>query len=170
MANMLFWFSITPTGPNDPVRTIVTRCVPLSPCSPRIPLISDIPSMAAVLTTTMTMRIILSVRGTLVNGGSYAVTSSSHPSRSGGTSHVISTNRVGGGITNPVLSINQSQAPAPYSVPLEAEQKSQDWPGEYDQNSVGEGKEGILETPAPDAGVTITIEAETVHDPYREVK
>ena len=52
MVNMIFWFVITPTGDIDPVRTIVT-------------------SMAAVLTTTMTLRIILSVRGSLKDGGSY---------------------------------------------------------------------------------------------------
>lgn len=38
MVNMLFWFIIKPTGEIDPIRTIVT-------------------SMAAVLTTSMTMRI-----------------------------------------------------------------------------------------------------------------
>ena len=59
MVNMLFWFIMKPTGPEDPIKTIVT-------------------SMAAVLTTSMTLRIILSVRGTLKNGGSYAVSSTSH--------------------------------------------------------------------------------------------
>lgn len=53
MVNMLFWFIIKPTGPGDTIRTIVT-------------------SMAAVLTMTMTMRIILSIRGTLADGGSFA--------------------------------------------------------------------------------------------------
>ncbi|OCH91852.1 hypothetical protein OBBRIDRAFT_701408, partial [Obba rivulosa] len=53
MINMLFWFIITPTGPEDPIRTIVT-------------------SMTAVLTTSMTMRIILCVRGTLKRGGGFA--------------------------------------------------------------------------------------------------
>ncbi|KAH9936271.1 uncharacterized protein B0H18DRAFT_318790 [Fomitopsis serialis] len=53
MVNMLFWFIIKPTGPEDPIRTIVS-------------------SMAAVLTASMTMRIILAVRGPLTNGGRYA--------------------------------------------------------------------------------------------------
>ena len=70
---MLFWFIITPTGPEDPVRTIVT-------------------SMAAVLTASMTMRIILAVRGSLRQGGSFAVSSGTHPSRSG-TTHVVTASR-----------------------------------------------------------------------------
>lgn len=61
MVNMLFWFIVTPDGPEDTIRTIVT-------------------SMAAVLTMTMTMRIILSVRGSLVNGGSFAGSSSNQSS------------------------------------------------------------------------------------------
>jgi len=62
ITNVLFWFIIKPTGNDDAVRTIVT-------------------SMAAVLTTTMTMRIILSVRGSLVAGGSFSGSySASHSS------------------------------------------------------------------------------------------
>ncbi|KAI0304367.1 hypothetical protein B0F90DRAFT_1243530 [Multifurca ochricompacta] len=53
MVNMLFWFIIKPDSDGDSIKTIVT-------------------SMAAVLTTTMTLRIILSVRGTLYYGGSFA--------------------------------------------------------------------------------------------------
>ncbi|KAF9483448.1 hypothetical protein BDN70DRAFT_873724 [Pholiota conissans] len=55
--NMLFYFIATPTDTADPIKTIVT-------------------SMAAVLTTSMTLRIILSVRGTLVHGGSFALSAS----------------------------------------------------------------------------------------------
>jgi hypothetical protein len=47
--------------------------------------------MAAVLTTSMTLRIILSVRGTLDNGGSFALSASSGLSGSSRTTHVIST-------------------------------------------------------------------------------
>lgn len=53
MINVLFWFIIRPTGNSDSIRTIVT-------------------SMAAVISTTMTRRIILSVRGPLFDGGSFA--------------------------------------------------------------------------------------------------
>ncbi len=68
MANVLFWFIIRPTDTGDTVRTIVTRYVN------KYRLISLIPrasSMAAVLTTSMTLRIILSVRGNLDYGGSF---------------------------------------------------------------------------------------------------
>jgi hypothetical protein len=70
MVNMLFFFIIKPTDDRDSIKTIVT-------------------SMAAVLTTSMTLRIILSVRGSLEKGGAFALsysvgTSSSHVSgRSG---------------------------------------------------------------------------------------
>jgi len=68
--NMLFWFIIRPTDERDTVKTIVT-------------------SMAAVLTTSMTLRIILSVRGPLEYGGSFA--HSSALTGSSRTTHIIST-------------------------------------------------------------------------------
>lgn len=74
LTNMLFWF-ITPTGENDSIKTMVS-------------------SMAAVLTSTMTLRIILSVRGPLAHGGSFALSGSTATSTSR-TTHVIST-RSGG--------------------------------------------------------------------------
>jgi hypothetical protein len=52
-----------------------------------------LPSMTAVLTTSMTLRIVLSVRGTLASGGSFAGSTTNGSSR---TTHVISTSR-----TNP---------------------------------------------------------------------
>ncbi|KAI0250752.1 hypothetical protein BJV78DRAFT_1216705 [Lactifluus subvellereus] len=51
--NMLFWFIVKPNADGDSIKTIVT-------------------SMTAVITTTMTLRIILSVRGPLYYGGSFA--------------------------------------------------------------------------------------------------
>ncbi|TCD65097.1 hypothetical protein EIP91_003071 [Steccherinum ochraceum] len=146
MVNMLFWFIMTPTGIEDPIKTIVT-------------------SMAAVLTTSMTLRIILSVRGSLVSGGSFAVTSASHPSRSGGTTHVISASRRGDAATNPVLSLQQPQ-PATYTVPLEA--KEREWVGtEYDgKSSVGDKEVFDPATPRSphDNGVKITVATETDYD------
>jgi hypothetical protein len=71
--NMLFWFIIKPTDEADTVKTTVT-------------------SMAAVLTTSMTLRIILSVRGSLNHGGSFAGGSSAHSGNSRST-NVISTSR-----------------------------------------------------------------------------
>jgi hypothetical protein len=96
MVNMLFWFIVKPTGIDDTIKTTVT-------------------SMAAVLTTTMTLRIILSVRGSLVHGGAFAGSSSSgaqhgpgssgggaaNVARSHGTTHVLSRSAAGGpGILN----------------------------------------------------------------------
>lgn len=69
---MLFFFIARPTDAADPIKTIVT-------------------SMAAVLTTSMTLRIILSVRGTLAHGGSFALSGSSAGQTSSHTTHVLST-------------------------------------------------------------------------------
>lgn len=144
MVNMLFWFIITPTGPNDPVRTIVT-------------------SMAAVLTASMTMRIILAVRGSLVSGGSFAVSSTSHPSRSGNTTHVISASRgAPGAPPNPVLSLGAVRDQAAYAVPLQAGDKAADWDG---KSSVGgrdqKGDIFPVESNGADNGVHVTVESET---------
>lgn len=77
LANTLFWFIIRPTDISDSIRTIVT-------------------SMAAVLTTSMSLRIVLSVRGTLEHGGTFALSNSS-AATSSRTTHVISGGRSGGG-------------------------------------------------------------------------
>jgi len=69
MINMLFWFIIRPSDDRDPVRTIVT-------------------SMTAVLTSSMTLRIILSVRGGLEQGGSFALSAS--VGASSRSTHIIS--------------------------------------------------------------------------------
>ena len=55
MVNMLFWFIVQPAGVSDTIKTTVT-------------------SMTAVLTTTMSLRIILSVRGSLVALQQLAIT------------------------------------------------------------------------------------------------
>ncbi|CAE6361976.1 unnamed protein product [Rhizoctonia solani] len=92
MVNMLFWFIVRPKDNADTIKTIVT-------------------SMTAVLTVTMTLRIILSVRGSLQSGGAYSGTTSSgasrsHPSNSGAIPgsnsgpHIISTRA-----THPVVNI-----------------------------------------------------------------
>ncbi|KAL4259524.1 hypothetical protein AB1N83_008463 [Pleurotus pulmonarius] len=90
MVTTLFWFIMKPTGPEDPIKTIVT-------------------SMAAVLTTSMTLRIILNIRGPLSHGGTFTPTSSS----AANTSSTASTAR-GGAIrsnnfnpTNHTLSLHQ---------------------------------------------------------------
>ncbi|KAF9454715.1 hypothetical protein P691DRAFT_783839 [Macrolepiota fuliginosa MF-IS2] len=153
MVNMLFWFIMTPTGPEDPIKTIVT-------------------SMAAVLTTSMTLRIILSVRGKLDYGGSFALsgnTSVSHTSRS---ANVIS-GRSGVQTTN--LSIH------PQNIDLndmrskpEADwvaKPEQDWADNKSSVNDPEVKPTVLDTPPANPGVKITIDTEVDYDkaPYRHV-
>jgi len=99
MINMLFWFIANPTDASDPIKTIIT-------------------SMTAVLTTSMSLRIILLVKGPLAQGGSFQG-SVSTGSR---TTHVIST----GG-----RSINQSRSAGATSPPYPVEVKDERaWPGE----------------------------------------
>lgn len=145
MTNMLFWFIMKPTGVEDPVKTIVT-------------------SMAAVLTTSMTLRIILSVRGSLKDGGSYAVSSTAH-SHSHPSTHVISTHRPG--VANPVVSFQQ---PGTYPVNLASEGKAHDWSDDKASDQMAEVKgEGVFPvdpagTPVSEEGpngVKITIDTET---------
>ncbi|KZT12011.1 uncharacterized protein LAESUDRAFT_719972 [Laetiporus sulphureus 93-53] len=155
MVNMFFWFIIKPTGVSDPIRTIVT-------------------SMAAVLSSSMTMRIILAVRGPLTNGGRYA---GSKVARSGGT---VRSRMAPGAPTNPVLSISQVQ-PTPFNVPLGAENKTGEWAlGGEDKSSVNDGEKGgiypidaagIQEESKSDHGVKIQIDTEThLNDEYPKEK
>lgn len=161
MVNMLFWFIITPTGPSDPIRTIVT-------------------SMAAVLTASMSMRIILAVRGSLASGGSFAVSSSSNPSRSGNTTHVISANRgagQGGAPPNPVLSLRGNDSHhtgAMYTVPLaDGDKAVADWDG---KSSVGGRDQKVTEIFPVESqtggqeGVHVTVETENDFVGYQKEK
>jgi len=116
MTNMLFWFIATPNNETDTIKTIVT-------------------SMAAVLTTTMTMRIILSIRGGLANGGSFHGASSTQHSGSHSGSHSRGpglSNRGGMGVnsgtgTGPVISINTRQ-PQTFTIGGDKEDAAR-WPG-----------------------------------------
>ncbi|KAF8270840.1 hypothetical protein EI94DRAFT_1784594 [Lactarius quietus] len=67
MVNMIFWFVITPDSDGDTIKTVVTSTHSLV-------LVTAPISMTAVLTTTMTLRIILSVRGPLYYGGTFSGT------------------------------------------------------------------------------------------------
>ncbi|KAI4525358.1 hypothetical protein K525DRAFT_234645 [Schizophyllum commune Loenen D] len=91
LVNMIFWFVIQPTGSNDPIKTMVS-------------------SMTAVLTSTMTLRIILAVRGPLAHGGTFALSGSTSTATSR-TTHVIST-RSGGVVSG----ANASHAPHTYTL------------------------------------------------------
>lgn len=135
MVNMLFWFIAKPTGEADTIKTIVT-------------------SMAAVLTTTMTMRIILSIRGGLANGGSFSgsqVTSQSishSASHSRGVGGVISNRGVGPQHSTPgqVISLTRSQPHNTYNLGV-GKEDANNWNGDHvnkhdssDYDGDGDGK------------------------------
>ncbi|RDB17915.1 hypothetical protein Hypma_000921 [Hypsizygus marmoreus] len=143
LTNMIFWFVITPTGSSDTVKTIVT-------------------SMAAVLTTSMTLRIILSVRGSLVSGGSFALSASSHSNASGSsrTTHVLSTRT--GGI--PATTTAQQHT---YTLDDMRTKPEGDWAGD-NKSSVNndEAKAPTILDVQPErtVGVKITIDREVGYD------
>lgn len=148
MVNMLFWFIVKPTGPGDSVKTIVT-------------------SMAAVLTTSMTLRIVLGVRGSLVHGGSFAGASTATSGNSRST-HVISTSRSHG-------------AGALQTYDLSQVSKAAEGGGEWALNdndgksSVIGGNKGILPVGSHAVevgqdGVKITIDQQVEYDTYPRAK
>jgi len=123
--------------------------------------------MAAVLTTSMSLRIILSVRGSLEHGGSFALSGSSH-SRSSHTTPVVST-RSGGLPTNISTSLAQQNT---FDLGHLRSKPEADWVDGKSSVMESETKPGILD-PAVDhdsehdrqTGVKIRIERE-VYDPY----
>jgi len=141
MVNMFFWFLCKPTGTDDTIRTIVT-------------------SMAAVLTTSMTMRIVLSVRGSLVNGGSFAGSISQSTGNSGlSRSGVVSTGRSGNHA--PTFDLSQVSKAAEGG-----EWHLSDADGKSSVNG-SESKGVIMPTGAHvvgDEGVKITIDREVEYD------
>jgi hypothetical protein len=129
MVNMLFWFIAKPTDQADTIKTIVT-------------------SMSAVLTTTMTLRIILSIRGPLAHGGSFNGGQSTHAtgshthsnSRSAHTGpHVLSSHRG----TNPVIAIN----PHAHSRPGMGMDAKEPWQVDDDKSQTSQYKEGVVGYP-----------------------
>ncbi|KAK7056746.1 hypothetical protein VNI00_002463 [Paramarasmius palmivorus] len=146
MVNMLFWFIIKPTGISDPVRTIVT-------------------SMAAVLTTSMTLRIILSVRGPLAKGGSFALSGSTANSSSRNT-HVISTSR-SGQPTNLSSHVGHT-----YTLDDMRTKPEGEW---TDTDAASDGKGGAvlaIDNPnrEPVGGVKVTVDREIGYDQYPRAK
>lgn len=145
MVNMLFWFIIKPTGTNDPIRTIVT-------------------SMAAVLTTSMTLRIILGVRGSLIDGGSFAGSHSTATGSSsrGGTTHVISSRSTPA--ANQTFQIGSRAVGQTYTIDElhGASGKGEEWtdPVMDGKSSVHDTKEGVFPIESPPQGVKITIDRE----------
>lgn len=131
--------------------------------------------MAAVLTTSMTLRIILSVRGTLNSGGSFALNASSaHTGSTSRTTHVLSTSRSG---VPTDLSHNPHHT---YTLDQMRSKPEGEWGPDVDAKSVNElSKGGILPPGSDDVavispnpanlGVKITIDREVDYDsPYRK--
>ncbi|KAF9497651.1 hypothetical protein BDN71DRAFT_1444458 [Pleurotus eryngii] len=160
MVTTLFWFIMKPTGPEDPIKTIVT-------------------SMAAVLTTSMTLRIILNIRGPLSHGGTFTPTSSS----AANTSSTASTAR-GGAIrsnnfnpTNHTLSLHQLSVVGNQTRTYTLDVRNPKPETEWTDSDVKEVKNGLdsgeLSTkPTPSdqdlsEGVKITIDKQVGYDtPY----
>jgi len=151
MANMLFWFIMKPTDPADTVTTVVT-------------------SMAAVLTTTMTMRIILSVRGSLVSGGSFAVTSSGSHSGTSASRNTHGIRTIPNATANSVLNINNAHQTYTINEIGNKGAKGDDAWLSGDGRSVDSKGDHILSEPPvenPNSGldVKITVDTETDYDP-----
>ncbi|KAJ7254417.1 hypothetical protein B0H12DRAFT_959034, partial [Mycena haematopus] len=137
MVNMLFWFIMKPTNNSDPIKTIVT-------------------SMAAVLTTSMSLRIVLSIRGTLVHGGSFALTGSTVPSNSSRATHVISA-RSG-------VPTHSTHTPHTYTLDDMRSKPENSWSDPDTQSTPGDDKGPLslgerAPTP-PNLGVKVTIDRE----------
>jgi hypothetical protein len=132
LINVLFWFIMKPTGIEDPIKTIVT-------------------SMAAVLTTSMSLRIVLSVRGSLAHGGSFALSGTSGTSSSSRTTHVISTRS--GAPTNV-----SSHTPHTYTLDEMRSKTDGEWAvGDPDaKSSVTESKGAVVESDK--AGVKVVVD------------
>jgi len=148
MVNMLFWFIMKPTGPEDPVKTIVT-------------------SMAAVLTTSMTLRIILSVRGKLDYGGSFALSGGSSGSHASRSTHAIS--------ARSNVQTNLSVHPQNIDLNEMRVKPEADWPAkpeqEWSDNKSSANESGEVKPVVLDPGVRVTVDREIDYDkaPYRHV-
>ncbi|SRR6266851_3726514 len=186
MVNVLFWFivKLQSTNPNaDSIKTIVTRYdVPLFNDRSRTQALHPC-SMAAVITTTMTLRIILSVRGPLHDGGSFAGVWSSNTVAQSATRGIASARAP----TNApsVLQITSHTHTAPtYTIDGIGQKTEHGWDGtegktevlslpENDHKSYGspmndsEYEAGFAKAPGL-PGVTITVDREVADfDPSR---
>jgi len=144
MANVCFWFIMKPTGPEDPVKTIVT-------------------SMAAVLTTSMSLRIILCVRGSLDYGGSFALSMGS-TGTSSRTTHVIS-----GGRSAPTNISTHN--PHTYTLDDLRSKQEGDWvttdaDGKSSMPDDDAVKSGFVSSPHDTSGVKVTIDREIGYDDH----
>ncbi|KIK81343.1 hypothetical protein PAXRUDRAFT_832908 [Paxillus rubicundulus Ve08.2h10] len=152
LVNVLFYFIMTPTDSADPIKTIVS-------------------SMAGVLTATMSMRIVLGVKGPLENGGSFTASGSAVPSSgiSGSlTAPGVGVARGGGARTFTLGDIHVQ------SMNVERGTK-EEGPWDLDKNSVeavgGDAKavlpiggDGDSDRIASRVGVQITVDQEVEYD------
>lgn len=118
--------------------------------------------MAAVLTTSMSLRIILSVRGSLAHGGSFALSASTQTGSSR-TTHVISTR-------SNAIPTNVSTHNAGHTFTLDdmRSKTEADWVAN-DKASDAEGKPTVFDSQDSDnqrgaVGVKITIDREVGYD------
>lgn len=111
--------------------------------------------MAAVLTTSMTLRIILSVRGTLVAGGSFALSGTTANSSTSRTTHVISTRSAG------VPTNLSNQAPHTYTLDDMRTKPESEWVDENKSHNGDDGKPGVLDQ---GSGIKVTIDREVGYD------
>jgi hypothetical protein len=151
MVNVLFWFIIKPTGPDDSIRTIVT-------------------SMAAVGTTTMTLRIILGVRGSLQSGGTFSGTYSSQTAHS--SSHRRSLSRgLASARSQAAAHVATKDAGPTYTVDVGGASKDgAGWNGDdIDAQSVRDKESPYALTPGGEhaPGVKITVDTETDYESLR---
>ncbi|KZO96528.1 hypothetical protein CALVIDRAFT_598443 [Calocera viscosa TUFC12733] len=151
MVNFLFWVIAQPTDDADTIKTIVT-------------------SMCAVLTTTMTLRVILSVRGSLAEGGSYAgqSTGSSNGNRSGPSGVSFSRNKETN-VVNISTNTGTGRNNQTYTLEEMRSKAERDWHDDgkgsiADSRSVLESKTADDSLVAPYntgyPGVTVTIDRE----------
>ncbi|EAU86009.1 hypothetical protein CC1G_03032 [Coprinopsis cinerea okayama7 len=161
MANMLFWFIMKPTDDADPVKTIVT-------------------SMAAVLTTSMTLRIILSIRSSLDYGGSFALSNSNHGTSSRGNvtnPHIHGLSGLSHVSGNPGLRSGAAHIttnPHTYTLDEMRGKPEGGWDGadDLDKSSVGAESKGRVgnDDLVADEGVKITINREVIEEGYGRAK
>ncbi|KAG9315485.1 hypothetical protein JVU11DRAFT_3098 [Chiua virens] len=134
LANVLFYFIMTPTGYDDPIKTIIT-------------------SMAGVLTATMSMRIVLGVRGPLENGGTFSASGSGGTSGASGTLSGTGVARARGAVTYTIGDIH-GQTKSVGAVRVNGPKEEGHWD---DKNSVDA-------VPGRDAKVVLPIVGEEDSD------
>ncbi|KAF8553684.1 hypothetical protein OG21DRAFT_1463790 [Imleria badia] len=132
LANVFFYFIMTPTDTTDPIKTIVT-------------------SMAGVLTATMSMRIILGVKGSLENGGSFSSSGSGGTSGASGTLSGTGVQRGRGGLTYTIGDIH-------------SQSKNAGAPRGAKEEAVWDGDKNSDDAPCRDAKVTLPIVREDESD------